>query len=205
MVVSAKKFKWQWNRGLGWLVLLAATSVAQGCATIADLSNIGASPSTETTVPAQVHEIARPRITKTSKPKVAKFSNSSRYGKKLSPPSRGKVLTGEASWYGPGFNGKRTANGEIFDDSKFTAATKSLPLGSTVRVTNLSSGDAVDVQINDRGPFINGRIIDLSHAAAKALGIVDRGTAKVKVELLSETAELGPSHHALCLHFSPCE
>jgi rare lipoprotein A len=93
---------------------------------------------------------------------------------------------GEASWYGPGFNGKKTASGEIFDDSKMTAAHKTLPLGTKARVTKLTTGDSVDVEINDRGPFIPGRIIDLSKAAARALGIIGSGTAAVRIELLSE-------------------
>ena len=101
----------------------------------------------------------------------------------------GRSHIGEASWYGPGFNGKKTASGEIFDDSKMTAAHKTFPLGTKARVTKLSTGDSVDVEINDRGPFIPGRIIDLSKAAARALGIIDSGTAAVRIELLSEWPE----------------
>lgn len=91
---------------------------------------------------------------------------------------------GAASWYGPGFQGKKTASGDIFDESKFTAAHKTLPLGHMARVTHLGNGKAVDVLINDRGPYVEGRIIDLSRAAAKAIGLTDSGLAKVKVELL---------------------
>ena len=94
------------------------------------------------------------------------------------------VVTGKASWYGPGFHGKKTASGEIFDDSKLTAAHKSLPLGSKAKVTNLSNGKTVDVEINDRGPFVEDRIIDLSQAAARALGMIHRGIAKVRVDLI---------------------
>jgi len=93
---------------------------------------------------------------------------------------------GEASWYGPGFAGKKTASGDIFDDSKFTAAHKTIPLGSNARVTNLTNGKTVEVKINDRGPFIDGRIVDLSQAAAKALGMIDRGTARVQIDLLPD-------------------
>lgn len=92
---------------------------------------------------------------------------------------------GEASWYGPGFGGKKTASGDIFDDAKLTAAHRTLPLGSRAKITNLSNGKIVEVKINDRGPNVAGRIIDLSQAAAKALGMIDRGTAKVRIELLS--------------------
>jgi rare lipoprotein A len=97
-----------------------------------------------------------------------------------------KVHTGEASWYGPGFHGKKTANGEIFDQGKFTAAHRSFPLGSRVKVTHLENGKSIEVEINDRGPYINGRIIDLSRAAARALGILEDGIARVRVELIAE-------------------
>lgn len=96
------------------------------------------------------------------------------------------VVTGPASWYGPGFNGKKTASGEIFDDGKMTAAHKTMPLGSKVRVTNLSNGKTVQVEINDRGPYVEGRILDLSQAAAQALGMVERGVAQVRIEPLEE-------------------
>ena len=96
------------------------------------------------------------------------------------------VRMGQASWYGPGFSGKKTASGDVFDEEKFTAAHKTIPLGSRAKVTNLANGKTVEVEINDRGPFVPGRIIDLSQAAAQALGIVDRGTAKVQVDVLPD-------------------
>jgi rare lipoprotein A (peptidoglycan hydrolase) len=95
-------------------------------------------------------------------------------------------LSGTASWYGPGFHGKKTASGEIYDQNKLTAAHKTLPLGSKARVTNLDNGNAVEVEINDRGPFVEGRVIDLSRAAAGALGFVKSGTAPVQVELIAQ-------------------
>src|SRR5262245_14520536 len=97
-------------------------------------------------------------------------------------------LSGTASWYGPGFHGKKTASGEIYDQNKLTAAHQTLPLGSKARVTNLENGNAVEVEINDRGPFVEGRIIDLSRAAAGALGFVKSGTAPVQVELISASS-----------------
>jgi peptidoglycan lytic transglycosylase len=99
------------------------------------------------------------------------------------------ALNGTASWYGPGFHGKKTASGEIYDQTKLTAAHKTLPLGTKARVTNLDNGSAVEVEINDRGPFVDGRIIDLSRAAAGALGLVESGTAPVQVELIAESTE----------------
>ena len=95
------------------------------------------------------------------------------------------VQTGIASWYGPGFHGKRTANGEIYDQYALTAAHRSLPLGTFVLVTNLDTGKAVEVRINDRGPFINGRIIDLSFTAAKSIGVYTTGIAPARVEVLA--------------------
>ena len=92
--------------------------------------------------------------------------------------------TGIASWYGPKFNGKLTANGEIFNQNALTAAHKTLPLPSAVEVTNLSTGVSLILRINDRGPFVNDRIIDLSSASANILGIKEKGTALVKVKLL---------------------
>ena len=92
--------------------------------------------------------------------------------------------TGLASWYGPGFHGRLTASGETFDQHALTAAHRHLPLRSLARVTNLETGDSVLVRINDRGPFIDGRIIDLSQAAAAELGFIDEGLAPVRVEAL---------------------
>ncbi|HDC92352.1 hypothetical protein DRJ58_02940 [Candidatus Acetothermia bacterium] len=91
---------------------------------------------------------------------------------------------GIASWYGPGFQGKTTANGELYDMFAYTAAHKTLPFGTVVRVVDLETGRSVVVRINDRGPFIPGRIIDLSYAAAKELGIIARGTARVGLIIL---------------------
>jgi rare lipoprotein A len=94
------------------------------------------------------------------------------------------VETGLASWYGAKHQGKRTASGEVFDQKKFTAAHRSLPWGSTVKLTNLANGKSVEVRINDRGPFSKGRIIDVSRAAARVLGMVESGVTWVRMELL---------------------
>ncbi len=91
---------------------------------------------------------------------------------------------GIASWYGPGFHGKKTASGEKYNMHKMTAAHKTLPLGSRVLVTNLSTGKKVTVRINDRGPFHRGRVIDLSKKAAHKLGIIKKGWAKVHVKAI---------------------
>ena len=106
-------------------------------------------------------------------------------------PSRSaekKVLAREkgiASWYGGKFHGRKTASGERYDMNKLTAAHKTLPFGTRVRVTNLDTGHKVVVRINDRGPFMRGRIIDLSHAAARKVNMIQAGTARVLVEVLA--------------------
>ena len=95
------------------------------------------------------------------------------------------VEHGKASWYGKPFHGRITASGEVYDMYKVSAAHKTLPLKSWVWVVNLENGRVLDIRINDRGPFIEGRIIDLSYAAAKILGVVKHGTADVKVVAIS--------------------
>ncbi len=97
---------------------------------------------------------------------------------------------GIASWYGPGFHGRTTANGEVFDQTAMTAAHPTLQMPSYVLVTNLDNGRAQVLRINDRGPFIHGRIIDVSRRAARALGFERRGTARVRVTVLKRESEL---------------
>jgi rare lipoprotein A len=91
---------------------------------------------------------------------------------------------GKVSWYGPGFHGRRTANGEIFDTNEMTMAHRSLAFGSKVRVTNLDNGRSIVVRVNDRGPYVGGRIGDLSHAAASRLGFVEDGVVRARIELI---------------------
>src|SRR5215470_3457913 len=106
------------------------------------------------------------------------------------PPVVGGRQEGIASWYGPGFHGNRTANGEIYDQYELTAAHPSLALGSRVMVTSLANGRSVEVRINDRGPFVDGRIIDLSYAAARVIGMIGPGTMPVRIQVLGEPVEL---------------
>ena len=96
------------------------------------------------------------------------------------------IENGTASWYGPGFHGKKTASGERYDQHDLTAAHKKLPLGSEATVTNLETGKSVEVEINDRGPYVPGRKIDLSKEAARQLGVLDDGTAKVRIEATAQ-------------------
>ncbi len=101
-----------------------------------------------------------------------------------SAPTVLNVSQGTASWYGPGFFGNRTANGEVFRPGTLTAAHRTLPFGTRVRVTNLNNGRSAVVRINDRGPFTGNRVIDLAHGAAHELGLVSSGLAPVKLEVL---------------------
>lgn len=101
----------------------------------------------------------------------------------------GFTQVGKASWYGPGFHGRQTASGDSFDQNALTAAHRRLPLGSTVTVTNLQNGRSVTVLINDRGPFVRGRVIDLSRAAARDLGMTKAGVARVRIERVDEPGD----------------
>lgn len=98
---------------------------------------------------------------------------------------KGKFLqSGVASYYGPGFHGRRTANGETFNMNALTAAHRTLPFGTKLKVTNLANGKSTVVRVNDRGPYVNGRVLDLSVAAARAIGSTSSGTARVKLEAM---------------------
>jgi rare lipoprotein A len=96
----------------------------------------------------------------------------------------GETEKGDASWYGPNFQGKTTANGETFDQNQLTAAHRHLPFNTIVRVTNLTNGKSVEVRINDRGPYDDGRIIDVSSAAADILDMKKAGVVPVEIEII---------------------
>lgn len=99
-------------------------------------------------------------------------------------PASGKSVIGTASWYGPGFDGHRTSSGAIYHQESLTAASTLFPLGTVLRVTNLSNGRSVDVTVDDHGPYVKGRTLDLSHNAAKTLGMLGPGTTSVRMEIL---------------------
>ena len=116
-----------------------------------------------------------------------------RQNEKIDVPAGAKPIfeeTGMASWYGAPYHNRRGSNGEIYDMNAMTAAHLTLPLGSIVRITNLKTGNSAVVRITDRGPFVEGRIVDLSMAAAKALDVYLPGTAKVRLEVLQTPAPL---------------
>ncbi len=110
--------------------------------------------------------------------------------KSAKPPKIGAIETGVASWYGHPYHGRRAANGEIYDMETLTAAHRTLPFGTWVRVENLSNKRTVEVRIQDRGPFINGRIIDLSKAGARNIEMLGPGTAKVRLTIIAPPRDL---------------
>jgi rare lipoprotein A len=122
------------------------------------------------------------------------------YGCGTTPASRhipstgypiGYVERGVASWYGPGFHGRKTANGETYDMHQLTAAHRTLPLGSVVQVRSLTNGRTVTVRVNDRGPFARNRILDLSQAGAQALGMIGAGTDRVEIRVVAYQGRSG--------------
>jgi rare lipoprotein A len=135
---------------------------------------------------AKKHPVYTPSKPQTQARKPATQKSYKVMGKWYHPVAQadGFTQTGKASWYGKKFHGRKTANGERYDMYGLSAAHKTLPLGTWVRVNNRDNGRTLDVRINDRGPFVHGRIIDLSYGAAKKLGVVGPGTANVKVTAL---------------------
>jgi peptidoglycan lytic transglycosylase len=103
-------------------------------------------------------------------------------------PASPTSVTGVASWYGPGFNGHRTSSGAVYEQDDLTAASVLFPLGSRVLVTNLRNGRSVEVTINDHGPYVKGRGIDLSRKAARVLGVIGPGTATVRMDVIATPA-----------------
>jgi len=117
---------------------------------------------------------------------------SSRPPAMVSAPGQVYHETGTAAWYGKDLHGKKMASGEVFDSEGISAAHRTLPLGTLVRVTNLENLKSIKVKINDRGPFIKSRILDLSYGAAQELGFVAQGIAQVKIETLDEVRNPAP-------------
>jgi rare lipoprotein A len=111
----------------------------------------------------------------------------------VKPARIGATETGIASWYGPEYNGRHSANGEVFDMQKLTAAHRTLPFDTWIEVTNLANQKRVEVRITDRGPFVNGRIIDLSLAAAREIDMVTAGIVKVRIKVIRKPEVTPPS------------
>ena len=169
-----------------FLSLLAATVLLSGCSTVSQIASIVA-PADDPTRPAR--EVAAADAVPKHEP-LCKYGNMPSYtvlGKSYQPmrSAVGFTETGIASWYGPNFDGKPTSCMETYDMYKMTAAHKTLPLPSYVEVTNLENGRKIVVRVNDRGPFHEGRIIDLSYSGAYKLDMIKQGTAKVKIRVLT--------------------
>lgn len=131
---------------------------------------------------AKSHKVAHVTKKKTPTKIASKSSKPAKVAKKTSGSSGGaSYQSGVASWYGGKFHGRQTASGEIYNQNALTAAHRSLPFGTKVRVTNTATGNSVVVRINDRGPFVGGRVIDLSRAAASSIGIDGLGRVKIAV------------------------
>ena len=183
---------------LSALILMAAlSSASQGCGIISDApsrptpARAVLSPEPRTGNPSvdqpQTHIFPREIPPISTIPSSPETDEALPLAKIPAPSQPSQVETGLASWYGRRFHGKLTASGEIFNQEKFTAAHRTFPWGSRVKVTNLANGKSVEVRINDRGPFGQGRIIDVSRAAARVLGMVGSGITTVRIEWLSDS------------------
>ena len=159
-----------------WVACLGAF-VIQGCALIQG-TPVNSVPADSQPAIVKTPITPPPPSIPATRPKAKAGERSTASGKSLQ--------TGEASWYGPRFHGRTTASGDTFNQEAFTAAHASLPFGSKVRVTNLFNGKSVEVVINDRGPYVDNRIIDVSRAAAKALNMKKVGTTTVRLELVPD-------------------
>ena len=128
--------------------------------------------------------VASPRYSSSTHKNTPEKHNSTPL--KKSTVKQGEVLRGVSSWYGPNFHGKLTANGEVYDQYGLTAAHRTLPLNTVVRVTNLDNGKKLILRINDRGPFVDEhkRILDCSYGAAKKLGFLKKGIAEIKIDII---------------------
>jgi rare lipoprotein A len=185
------------ERRINAWVLMAALVTSQGCAMISDAPDRAVPTKRALPPESRVDNLSHEEASKHTFPQEAVPKPAVRSPRELEPaapvvrlppPAQPTMTeTGLASWYGPKFHGKRTASGEIFNQEKFTAAHPSLPWGSRVKVVNLANGKSVEVRINDRGPYGKGRIIDVSRAAARVLGMMGSGITTVRVEWLSDS------------------
>jgi rare lipoprotein A len=170
-------------------VLLLLTVLALGCQTLTGYKSKVATQQQDgppLSVPQGLEHLPDPEVVELPRSRYGNPTTYSVAGRsyRVLETSRGYVAEGNASWYGRKFHGRRTSSGEPFDMFALTAAHRSLPIPAFARVTNLNNGRSTVVKINDRGPFHDDRIIDLSYAAAVKLGFHGSGTARVKVEVL---------------------
>ena len=182
-----------------WLWALPVFAVLPGCGLLQRTPN---PPAADTAVPAPPRDLAAiPDAVPRDEPR-SRYGNPETYevfGKryKLMKSGKGHVERGLASWYGPGFHSERTSSGEPYDMYAMTAAHKTLPIPAYVRVTNLENGRSVVVRVNDRGPFVGERIIDLSYTAASKLDMLRAGTARVEIRVLDARSNTSSQSIAL--------
>ena len=159
----------------GFTIIVSALAISSGCA----------------------HKQPARAATPHTAPNASSKKNSQISVPQSAPAKIGETETGLASWYGNPYHGRRTASGEIYDMEQLTAAHRTLPFGTWVRVVNLGNGKTVDVRITDRGPFVENRIIDLSHAAAQTIELIGPGVATVRLDILSVPSTSGPNWYAV--------
>lgn len=189
------KHKKYWLRGAALLLTAALLSACAGTRVPGDAASVPApesssryelendSPALEPFDPARVKPVVPVAETRTIAGNMSPYTvNGVTY--RVMPSEEGYSATGMASWYGRKFHGHLTSNGEVYDMFQLSAAHRSLPIPSYVNVTNLENGRSIVVRVNDRGPFHDERIIDLSYAAAAMLGYAEQGTARVRVEAI---------------------
>ena len=180
------------TKNLSMLLLAAALGLLAGCTTSPSApSGSAALPSASTGSSTQ--DAKTPGAPSATAPLDIPDSLNNGFGNNQNPagePVLRELERGQASWYGPRFHGRRTASGERYDQHAMTAAHKTLPFGTLVRVRSLVTGKEVDVRVTDRGPFVRGRIIDVSRAAAEALGMMGVGVKQVSLHVAGSGASL---------------
>ena len=185
-------------KNLSMLLLAAALGLLAGCTT-QPLSSSGSSASTIASSSASSQDLKSATVPGALTPPDVSDSLNNSFGisqNSASGPSLREVERGQASFYGPRFHGRRTASGERYDQHALTAAHKTLPFGTLVRVRSLVTGKEVDVRVTDRGPFTRGRIIDVSRAAAEALGMIGLGVKQVSLHIVESTTPVANFYRA---------
>ena len=185
-------------KNLSMLLLAAALGLLAGCMT-SPLSSSGSSASTIASSSASSQDLKSATVPGALTPPDVSDSLNNSFGISQNPvggPSLREVERGQASFYGPTFHGRRTASGERYDQHALTAAHKTLPFGTLVRVRSLVTGKEVDVRVTDRGPFTRGRIIDVSRAAAEALGMIGLGVKQVSLHIVESTTPVANFYRA---------
>ena len=186
------------TKNLSILLVAAALGLLAGCTT-SPTSRSGTAAFPGATVGSSSQDEKTPAAPGLSAPLEVPDNQTGNFGTRQNQAG-GVVLKelerGQASWYGPRFHGRRTASGERYDQHALTAAHKTLPFGTLVRVRSLVTGKEVDVRVTDRGPFTRGRIIDVSRAAAEALGMIGLGVKQVSLHIVESTTPVANFYRA---------